>query len=70
MQAEPDPSSSVATCAMVLQPGYRLAAGTSGGRVLRPARVSVAEAGAAGPSAAEPADADRHGETGSAPAGS
>ena len=42
MQAEPDPASAVATCAQVLQPGYRL----SGGRVLRPARVSVAEAGA------------------------
>ena len=41
MQAEPDPSQSVATCAAVLQPGYRL----TGGRVLRPARVSVAEAG-------------------------
>lgn len=39
MQAEPDPSASVATCAAVLQKGYRL----SGGRVLRPARVSVAE---------------------------
>jgi len=43
MQAEPDPSATVAVCAMVLQPGYRL----SGGRVLRPARVSVAEPGAA-----------------------
>ena len=42
MQAEPDPSATVATCAQVLQPGYRL----RGGRVLRPARVSVAEAGA------------------------
>jgi molecular chaperone GrpE len=42
MQAEPDPSATVATCAAVLQPGYRL----SGGRVLRPARVSVAEPGA------------------------
>jgi molecular chaperone GrpE len=42
MQAEPDPSASVATCAAVLQKGYRL----SGGRVLRPARVSVAEPGA------------------------
>ena len=41
MQAEPDPSASVATCAQVLQKGYRL----SGGRVLRPARVSVAEPG-------------------------
>jgi len=43
MQAEPDPSATVPVCAMVLQPGYRLA----GGRVLRPARVSVAEPGAA-----------------------
>ena len=43
MQAEPDPEASVATCAAVLQKGYRL----SGGRVLRPARVSVAEPGAA-----------------------
>ncbi len=42
MQAEPDPSASVATCAQVLQKGYRL----FGGRVLRPARVSVAEPGA------------------------
>jgi molecular chaperone GrpE len=39
MQAEADPSASVATCAAVLQKGYRL----TGGRVLRPARVSVAE---------------------------
>ena len=43
MQAEPDASATVATCAAVLQKGYRL----SGGRVLRPARVSVAEPGAA-----------------------
>ena len=51
LQAEPDPSASVPVCAQVLQPGYRL----SGGRVLRPARVSVAEPGAEappGPSAA------------------
>lgn len=56
MQAEPDPTSSVATCAAVLQPGYRLASASGGptGRVLRPARVSVAEPGAA-PSA-DPAD--------------
>ena len=39
MQAEPDPEASVATCAAVLQKGYRL----TSGRVLRPARVSVAE---------------------------
>lgn len=44
MQAEPDPEASVATVAAVLQPGYRL---RGGGRVLRPARVSVAEPGAA-----------------------
>lgn len=43
MQAEPDPAATVATCAQVLQKGYRLSAG----RVLRPARVSVAEPGAA-----------------------
>ncbi len=43
MQAEPDPAQTVATCAAVLQPGYRL----TGGRVLRPARVSVAEPGQA-----------------------
>ena len=43
MAAEPDPASSVPTCAAVLQKGYRMA----GGRVLRPARVSVAEPGAA-----------------------
>jgi len=42
MQAEPDPAASVATCAQVLQKGYRLSAG----RVLRPERVSVAEPGA------------------------
>ncbi len=48
MQAEPDPSATVSVCAAVLQPGYRL----TGGRVLRPARVSVAEPGAA-PAAAE-----------------
>ncbi len=46
MQAEPDPAQTVATCAAVLQPGYRLASsGAAAGRVLRPARVSVAEAG-------------------------
>ena len=46
IQAEPDPSATESTCAAVLQKGYRL----SGGRVLRPARVSVAEPGAAAPS--------------------
>jgi molecular chaperone GrpE len=44
LQAAPDPAATVATCAQVLQPGYRLASG----RVLRPARVAVAEP--AGPS--------------------
>ena len=39
MQAEPDPASAVAVCAQVLQQGYRLRSG----RVLRPARVAVAE---------------------------
>ena len=39
MQAEPTADSDVAVCAQVLQPGYRLASG----RVLRPARVAVAE---------------------------
>jgi molecular chaperone GrpE len=48
LQAEPDGSATVATCAAVLQKGYRL----SGGRVLRPARVSVAEPGAAATAAA------------------
>jgi molecular chaperone GrpE len=42
MQAEPDPTAEVPTCAQVLQPGYRL----TSGRVLRPARVAVAEPGA------------------------
>jgi len=47
MQAEPDPTATVSVCAQVLQPGYRLAsAGGAGGRVLRPARVAVAEPGA------------------------
>ncbi len=40
MQAEPDPQVRVPTVAAVLQPGYRL---RGGGRVLRPARVSVAQ---------------------------
>jgi molecular chaperone GrpE len=55
MQAEPDPEATVATCAAVLQPGYRLASSSAGaaGRVLRPARVSVAEPGAVA-SAADP----------------
>jgi len=45
MAAEPDPTASVQVCAMVLQPGFRL----SGGRVLRPARVAVAEPAAPAP---------------------
>ena len=49
MQAEPDPEASVPVCAAVFSPGYRL----SGGRVLRPARVSVAEPAAPAPAAAE-----------------
>ncbi len=49
MQAEPDPSASVAVCAAVFAPGFRM----SGGRVLRPARVSVAEPGAQPPAAAQ-----------------
>ena len=48
MQAEPDPAASVAVCAQVLQPGFRV-----NGRVLRPARVAVAEPAA--DRAAEPA---------------
>ena len=44
-QAEPDAAATVATCAQVLQVGYRLA----GGRVLRPARVAVAEPGSTAP---------------------
>ena len=42
MQAPADPSATVAACAQVFQPGFRV-----GSRVLRPARVSVAEPGAA-----------------------
>ncbi len=38
MQAAPDPSATVPVCATVLQPGFRV-----GGRVLRPARVAVAD---------------------------
>jgi len=50
MQADPDPTASVAVCAAVFSPGYRM----SGGRVLRPARVSVAEPGAAADTAPAP----------------
>ena len=46
LQAEPDPTATVATCAALFQPGYRV-----GGRILRPARVSVAEPGATEPTA-------------------
>ena len=46
LQAEPDPAATVATCAALFQPGYRV-----GGRILRPARVSVAEPGATEPTA-------------------
>ena len=58
MQAAPDPAASVAICAQVFQPGYRL----TGGRVLRPARVAVAEpvtesrAAASQPLSDEPSD--------------
>jgi molecular chaperone GrpE len=54
LQADPDPDATVPVCAQLLQPGYRL----QGGRVLRPARVSVAEPAAeAAPSeATDPAD--------------
>jgi len=45
MAAEPDPTATVQVCAMVFSPGFRL----SGGRVLRPARVSVAEPAAPAP---------------------
>jgi len=53
MQVEPDPDATVATCAAVLQPGYRL---RGGGRILRPARVSVAEPGAGPTPQADPAE--------------
>ncbi|HWH30938.1 MAG TPA: nucleotide exchange factor GrpE [Mycobacteriales bacterium] len=54
LQAEPDPQATVAVCAQVLQPGYRL----KGGRVLRPARVSVAEPAAPAAQAADDRSAD------------
>ncbi|MCW2605996.1 MAG: heat shock protein GrpE [Frankiales bacterium] len=44
MQAEPDPTFDVATCAQVFRPGFRV-----GGRVLRPAQVAVAEPGGDAP---------------------
>lgn len=72
MTAEPDPAATVAVCAAVLQPGFRVS-----GRVLRPARVSVAEPGAlagtaAGPldgPASGPADGTAHGTAGGPPGG-
>ena len=54
MAAEPDPQSTVATCAQVLQPGYRL----TSGRVLRPARVAVSEPGASDAGVPEPGATD------------
>ena len=50
MAAEPDPTATVQVCAAVFSPGFRL----SGGRVLRPAKVSVAEPGAPADAASEP----------------
>ncbi len=52
MQAAPDPTFPVATCAQVFRPGFRV-----GGRVLRPAQVAVAEPGDADAHADAPADA-------------
>lgn len=49
MQAEPDPAATEPICAQVMQKGYRLSSAAGTGRVLRPARVSVAEPGAAAP---------------------
>lgn len=57
LQADPDPTAAVAVCAQVLQPGYRLVGRAgSGGRILRPARVSVADPASA--QAAEQPTAD------------
>ena len=50
MPAAPDPAATVATCAQVFQQGYRL----RGGKVLRPARVSVSEPGLAEPPVVQP----------------
>ena len=50
MAAEPDPTATVQVCAAVFSPGFRL----SGGRVLRPAKVSVAEPGAPADAVSEP----------------
>ena len=47
MSAPEDPSATVATCVQVFAPGYR----TASGRVLRAAKVVVAEPGAAAPAA-------------------
>ena len=51
MPAEPDPTATVATCAQVFQQGYRL---RGGGKVLRPARVSVSEPGLTEPPVVQP----------------
>ncbi len=48
MSAPEDPTATVATCVQVFSPGYR----TASGRVLRAAKVVVAEPGATGPGAA------------------
>ena len=49
MTAEPDPDARVAVCAQVFQQGFRL-----GSRILRPARVAVAEPGVAEPGVTDP----------------
>jgi molecular chaperone GrpE len=56
MQAPPAQDSDLAVVAEVFRPGYR-----HGGRVLRPAQVSVSEAGGGGMK--HPADADAHEST-------
>ncbi len=48
MQAPEEPTATVATCVQVFSPGYR----TTSGRVLRAAKVVVAEPGAPAPAAA------------------
>ena len=53
LQAEPDPTATVAVCAALFQPGYRV-----GGRILRPARVSVAEPASTEPASTEPASTE------------
>ena len=54
MSAPEDPSATVPTCVQVFSPGYRLASG----RVLRAAKVVVAEPGAAAPLTAPDAQPD------------